>query len=391
MPEGSGRKIGNSWMPILIFDRYLFSSFCRVFLICLISFAGLFIVIDVFSNLDEVLSLSGRNSFSKVLLSYYGPRCLQFFDRMAPFLALIASVFCIARMQRSSELTAIQAAGISNRRIVRPLLIATLLVLIVSVINRELVIPRHKETLIMNAQDLAEGKGRVPSMVVDRTTGLIIRGQEVMPARQSITMPGFQVPADWKVPGNRISGDNGVWVKATEDHPAGYLINNSPAAELDDNTGPPGGEPVVLVPARCQWLRPGQVFVACEIDTIRLAFSSQMVRNASLAGMISDYRNSTGSNSSRLRVDIHARIVQPLFDMAILLVGLPLVMARSSKNMFLSAGMCILLATAMSLFLIASHSMGVSRMIPSPVLAAWLPVLVFLPFGWVALGKLGKA
>lgn len=378
-------------MQILIFDRYLFSSFCRVFLICLISFAGLFIVIDVFSNLDEVLTLSGRKSFSQVFFAYYGPRCLQFFDRMAPFLALIASVFCIARMQRSSELTAIQAAGVSNRRIVRPLLFATTLVLFLSVLNREFVIPGHKEALIMNAQDLAEGKGRVPSMMVDQKNGMAIRGQEVMPARQSISMPGFQVPADWNVPGNRITGESGSWLKATADRPAGYLIINSPAAELPDNIGPPGESPVVLVPARCGWLRPGQVFVASDIDTVRLAFASQLVRNESLAGMIADYQSPGGMSSGRLRVDIHARIVQPLFDFAILLVGLPLAMARSGKNMFLSAGMCILLATVMSLFMIASHSMGVSRIIPSAALAAWMPVLVFLPLGWMALGKLGKA
>ena len=39
-----------------IIDRYLLSTFIKVFLICLVSMAGLYIVIDFFGNLEEFIS-----------------------------------------------------------------------------------------------------------------------------------------------------------------------------------------------------------------------------------------------------------------------------------------------------------------------------------------------
>lgn len=38
-----------------LIDRYLLTTWIKVYLICYISLAGLYVVIDAFSNLDELL------------------------------------------------------------------------------------------------------------------------------------------------------------------------------------------------------------------------------------------------------------------------------------------------------------------------------------------------
>ena len=114
-----------------------------------------------------------------------------------------------------------------------------------------------------------------------------------------------------------------------------------------------------------------------------------MARNASLTEMIAISRQPGSGLSNRLRVDIHGRIVQPVFDLTVLLIGLPLVIARGERNLYLSAGLCLFVVMVMSLVIIASHALGASRIINSPALAAWLPILLFVPvarvtYGWLA-------
>ena len=68
---------------------------------------------------------SGKGACCACCSSYYGARVLSFFDRISGLLALIAAIFTITWFQRTNELTAVMAAGISKARIIRPLVVAT--------------------------------------------------------------------------------------------------------------------------------------------------------------------------------------------------------------------------------------------------------------------------
>lgn len=99
-----------------IFDRYLLFQFSKIFLICFASMAGLFVVFHIFTNLDEVVEISGTTGgFHRLVQEFYGPRVLDFFNRMAAVLILVAAVFSLALMQRRRETTATEAAGITKR------------------------------------------------------------------------------------------------------------------------------------------------------------------------------------------------------------------------------------------------------------------------------------
>ncbi|MHB8861113.1 MAG: LptF/LptG family permease, partial [Pirellulaceae bacterium] len=137
-----------------IFDRYLLRTFLKVVGVSFLSLTGLFIVIDLFGNLDEFISYGERQgSLFVVLGDYYGARVLQFFDRISGLLALIATIFTITWFQRTNELTAVTAAGIPKARIVRPLIAATIIVAVLAAANREIGLPRVRDKLSRNAQD----------------------------------------------------------------------------------------------------------------------------------------------------------------------------------------------------------------------------------------------
>ena len=373
-----------------IFDRYVIWAFLKIFAICFFSFAGLFVVVDAFSNLEEFLKLGKQQNTFVVLLSYYMPRIFQFFDRMAPMIAMVAAIFAIARMQRSNELTAVSAGGVSNRRIVLPILLATTVLIALTVVNREVLIPRYRQNLAMKAQDLAVGKGRSIGMTIDQESGIAIRGKEVMPAVQKIQPPVFTLPASLSEHGTKIEAKEGEFLAADEQHPAGYLLTEVEAASRELPSQRLEGRPVIFRPRENNWLHPDQVFVATELDTVQLAFAKEMTRYSSLKQMIENGRSPSASFSNRHRVDIHWRIVQPFFDFSILLIGLPLVIVRGERKLIVSAGFCLIIVIAMVLTVIASQSMGAARIITPPSLAAWLPIILFVPLAVVAYLRLDR-
>jgi lipopolysaccharide export system permease protein len=77
-------------------------------------------------------------------------------------------------------------------------------------------------------------------------------------------------------------------------------------------------------------------------------------------------------------VAIHTRLVQFFMDGTLVMLGLPVILSRRSRNPYVSIGMCLAVATAFTLAALACQSLGgVSVLRPS--LAAWLPLLMFAP------------
>jgi lipopolysaccharide export system permease protein len=79
-----------------------------------------------------------------------------------------------------------------------------------------------------------------------------------------------------------------------------------------------------------------------------------------------------------IRVAIHSRIVQPLADLTLLFLGLPLVIQRENRNVFAAIGLCALLAGGFFVVSIIFQQLGSAYYIP-PALGAWGPLLLFVP------------
>jgi len=144
-----------------ILDRYLLRQFVQVFLICFLSMMGLYVVIDAFQNLDQFSRhVKGNGNLLGVIGEYYAYRSLSFFDRTSGILAMIAALFTATWLQRHQELTAMLAAGIPKFRVIKPLLAAAVVVSLLGVANRELLIPRIRNELMRDIDDLAGSETR---------------------------------------------------------------------------------------------------------------------------------------------------------------------------------------------------------------------------------------
>ena len=138
------------------------------------------------------------------------------------------------------------------------------------------------------------------------------------------------------------------------------------------------GEPMVLTPHDYPWLAPDECFVVSGISFEQLASADDWRQNASLPELIAGLRNPSLGLGADARVAIHSRIVQPFLDINLLFLGLPLLLSRSNRNLFLAIGLCLGLVVGFYLVVLGFQYLGSNYLI-SPDLAAWCPLMIFVP------------
>lgn len=376
-----------------IFDRYVALHFVRVFFICFFSFVGLFTVLDAFQNLDSFFEYGDRHGdLLATMASYYFYRSLAVFEASASVLTLAAAMFTTAWLQRYNEMTAMLAAGVAKRRILAPLLLCAVAASLGSAAVREFYLPsvRHAAGIGRNAQDLG-GKATTPiAPLVDLETKVRIAGESANVAERKILRPRFTVPPcdGWK--GGELTADEAIHQRARWGRPAGYRLQGAASLEWETNRPPPtepltaAGKPIVWTPAAADWLEDDELFVASRVVLSQLTGDWTFRKYASTSELAAALASPSLRFSEELAAAIHARLVQPLLDGVLVLLGLPLVLQTGrNRSIFTAIGQAILLIAAFLGTAIAGQELARQNYL-SPAVGAWLPLFLFVPAAAVA-------
>ncbi len=364
-----------------LLDRYLLRQFVQIFGICFLSLMGLYLVIDLFGHLDSFSAQAEREgSLIRVIVTYYGYQSIGFFDRTSGILAMIAAMFTVTWLQRHQEMTAMLAAGISKFRIIRPLMIAAVAVSLLAVVSRECVIPQIRDQLTRSTKDLGGTEARDLEARFDSQTDILIGGEKTIALEQKIIKPTFILPPSLDTYGKKLVAEEALFRDATNDHPAGYLLLNVTTPSRIDRRKSLliDDQPVVVTSRDASWLEPGQAYVVSQMSFQLLANGSAWRNYASTGELIEELNSPSTELGADVRVAVHTRVMQPITDATLLMLGLPLMFSRRQRNVFLSIGICLAVAVAFTLASVACQSLGGLNLL-RPTLAAWLPIMVFLP------------
>ncbi len=367
-----------------IIDRYLLRQFASNFIICFVSLAGVYIIFDAFTQLEAFMHVAKGGQLLKLMAFWYLPRMLYFFYLTSSLLVLMSAMFTMAWIQRHHEMTALMASGISRIRIVMPVLIAALGITLLAIVNREVIIPHFAAQLAMRPSDL---QGNVIEELLpqyDNRTDVLIRGRNAILDKMKIENPNFLVPSDKSSLceyGKQWTAMAAFCQAAKGDHPAGYLLDDviepkglvqRPSLMLD-------GRQILITPHdRPDWLQPNQAFVVSDVTVDELTGNQMLKQFASTGELIRAMRSRSVYFSADIRVLIHARIVQPLLDITLLFLGLPLVVARDNRNVFVAIGACMGIVAVFFLVSIGCQQLGASCLIGAAT-AAWAPLMLFVP------------
>ncbi len=367
-------------------DRYLVQVYAKVLIVTFASLVGLYVVIDAANNVDEFWSYGHHNLLSslQVMGGYYAPRLLQFFDQVAGLLAMLAAAFVITGLSRSNELTALMAAGIGPARIIRPLLGASVFVALLGAANREVGLPQVRDALSKNAQDWLGETGRKCTPRYDRRTDILISSQYTYANEKRLSAPNFShLPPEFSDWGRRLTAENAYYRRADANHPAGYLLTNvkqpSNLAQLPSRGF--DGNPVLFSPSDTPWLKAGECFVASVVTFEQLSSGGSWRQNLSSYELVTGLRNQTIEPGADIRLTLHSRLIRPLLDLSLVLLGIPLVLSRGSRNIFMAALIGVGIAAMVLIVDAAAGALGRSYLM-SATLAAWLPLLIFGPLAF---------
>jgi len=121
-----------------LLDRYLFGQFTRNFLLVSGSLLALYLLVDFFEKVDNFIEAGQTAGLTMQYLLLKVPLIVT---QLMPVCLLLAAVITLGVLNHHHELLALKAGGLSLRRIVNPILAATLLFTMLNLASSEWLLP----------------------------------------------------------------------------------------------------------------------------------------------------------------------------------------------------------------------------------------------------------
>ncbi|MCI0498865.1 MAG: LptF/LptG family permease [Planctomycetales bacterium] len=376
-----------------ILDRYIARNFLFGYFIALCVMVGMFLTIDLFVHLDEFAELRTDNpqlnlrriDVAWTVMRFYGIRCCLWYKDMAGMIMVVAAVFSLARMTRNNELIAVMASGTSLKRILAPILFLSLFLTGLMVVDQEAVIPRYAYELIRKHDELSyAGTYDVWFIGDDRGSLFCSRSyeeksrtlhepliilREPLSGQEDIYRITGKIQADTAVYDSQREGwtlTGGRWMQLTED--------DQEVAPLQQI------QPIDFYPSK---------LTAADIPVRRQEGFKLLLSLGQLTAM----ENNPGTrrtDMAELALQKHSRITDPLVNLIMLMVALPVLVCRDPKAMknaiiisFMTTLSCFIVVFACKLFA-AEIVFGQVR----PALWAWAPIFIFFPVALIEIDSM---
>jgi lipopolysaccharide export system permease protein len=369
-----------------ILDRYVLASFLKNYLISFMVLIGLYIVLDMVFNFDELAEVQARTSaggVASVLLllrsiaDYYFFQTFRIFVHLSGIIPIVAAAFTLIRMTRFNELTASLAAGVPLLRTAMPIILAAMVLNVLLVVDQELLIPQMISKLVRKHDEIQQSGGGGKTFAVramqDESNGLLNVARYHPPAAgQAAWMEVVDVVRVDKdfMPVSHILAEKAQW-DATDAQ--WNLTNGRIVTGLKPATAVSKEMPY---PAYKSSITPDEIALYGSSEFVELLPTSRIK-------MLLQRPKSYGTNSLQ-RVK-HSRFTQPLLNVILLLLAVPCVVSREpgkiKQGIFFCVALCgACLATIFLCYQLAGTPPAGARWTAQwPAIMAWTPILIFGP------------
>src|SRR5436190_8610802 len=170
-----------------LLDRYVLWTFIKNYLLSFMVLIGLYIVLDMVFNFDELAESRSHIGGIDALLqtvsgigSYYFYQSFLFFLQLSGIIPVVAAAFTLMRMSRFNELTAILAAGVPLLRVATPIIFCGVIInFILLPVDQELIVPRLIPKVTRGHDEIQRASGAKKFQIKamqDENNGLVNAG-----------------------------------------------------------------------------------------------------------------------------------------------------------------------------------------------------------------------
>ncbi|MCP3918256.1 MAG: YjgP/YjgQ family permease [bacterium] len=346
-------------------DRYVSVLFLSSYATALLLVVGLFLILDMASNLDRFLEPweDGTRASALLVTRYYVLQVPYVFLQIGPFVTLLAGMFTVNRMLRHNEVSAVLSGGISAHRMLLPVFIGGAVLAAGMFGVRELVGLRiaSQRDALYDTLDEKRSERVYSGLYVDDLSRSHVRLGTFRPDAPGA--PITELTAVLRAPDRtmRIEAAGARWVEGTWQLESGVRTVVGDALDV---------EPVSELSGFDFTPNTALTYRRARDNPLELSFSElqELMRR--------------DPDDVAYQTLWHYQFTFPLANLVLLLVGLPVLFRYERKSgadrMALGGLLCIFYFG----FDFVLRSLGLGGGL-SPVIASWLPPLLFGSLGVV--------
>ena len=354
-----------------ILDRYIIKSIISIFLSTIFIFSILYIIIDMTSNLDEII---GRKVSFIILAKYYLSFLPIIITQTATIACLISSLFTYSHLHNSNEIIAMRSSGLNFWQITKPALCFALVVSAFVFWLNEAFVPQasalsqqiRDENLILQADRENKKRGKIENLTfygLNNRLYFIDKFNLANNELEGVTIISHDESQNLK---EKIVALRGVWTGVTWKF---YQCQVTTYESPETDTPPK----IKIYPEKLMDIKENPE------DFLRQRINVSSMNIRQLREYINRFSHSGATKAiNNLRVDFHQKIAYPLGTFVVVLVGLPLaMMVKNRKGMtFTSLGIAIGVGFLFYVTNAVGLAFGKGDLFP-PILAAWVAPLIF--------------
>lgn len=364
-----------------ILDRYILRSLLFNYVIAVGVMLCMYVVLDLFVNLDEFTESDPSLAQLFVnLLDYYLPNLGLYFAQLSTAMVTFACLLTVARMRTQNEMTAILSSGVSLYRVAVPIVAFAVTTSLLLVVDTEVLIPHLAPELVRKHEDVGTGREREVLFLPDRDNALLSAGRFLPETGELRHLLVLSRDADgsaydwleadvarWDPP--LTPGRAGRWLLTRGRRET--LVTSTDSADLGPRT-----ERVPSYPRTYESnLSPRDIM---------LRQAEGWVRYLSLA-QLRELQETQVADLATLVQTRHQRIATPIVSIIMLLLGLPFFLDRSPANILSDASKAMLVCGLCYVVTFCTQNLRPDSLSALP---SWIPIFIFATVAVVLLDRL---
>ena len=354
-----------------IIDRYIFKSVFSSFIGCILTFQFLYVIVDIFSHLDDLLKQKIK---LPVLGLYYLSYLPVIFVQVTPVACLLGTIYTLGVLNRNNEITVMRASGLSIWRIGRIAIIFGAVISVLVFLVNEKIVPRAESSLEAIRNQIENQSTKKPEESV-------IKNMSIYGLKNRLFFINKFTIKENKLDGivilehdghqnliKKMVASDGKWEDGI------WKFHDSITYNFDED-GQVKGEPTYFKEELMD-------IPETPMDFLKQRQHPEFMNIPQLNNYIFILSKSGAKTVIRnFKVDLYQRFTFPFTSLVIVVLGIPFaLMIKKRASALSSVGISILLGFLYYVSCAVSLAFGKAGFLP-PYLAASLAHIVFLGFG----------
>lgn len=359
-----------------IFDRYLIKKFLMPLAYCLFLFILLYVIMDIFGHLDEIL----RNKVPiGILFQYYSSFVPLIFVQTVPIASLLSVVYMLSILNKNNELVAARACGISTNRLLLPIFAIAIILSLISFLVNENAVPKGVVTAErIKAEYIEKDYGAhdklkiIKNMAVYGKKNQLIYAQEFDPVKNRLIGIIIIERDDQHRLRRKILASEGIWKN-------GKWIFYDCIVYKFDISGKTIGNPSVFKKKVLKFPETPKELLKYGLQTGYMSYKELKSYIERLSGQNPKMLNS-------LKTELYFKSALPFVSIIIMLIGIPFALATSRGGAMAGIGISITIGLLYYGSIYFVLAMGKGGLLP-PIVAAHISNILFFIIALILLKR----